>query len=96
MPAEGGVDERQAVADEALDAEGLEQGGDARDEQRGRDQPGAALDVESAGLPDDERRSDNARVHGGDVLECGGDEPRGVELLVHRVHGRDGVLGVLR
>ncbi|CAM5575812.1 hypothetical protein SFUMM280S_06914 [Streptomyces fumanus] len=26
------------------------------------------------------------------MLERGGDEPRGVELLVHRAHGRDGVL----
>ncbi len=32
--------------------------------------------VQADGLADDQRRGDDARVHGGDVLECGGDEPR--------------------
>ncbi|MCY1521851.1 hypothetical protein D9M68_566840 [compost metagenome] len=80
---------RHADADRA-DAERLDDGGDAGDQQVGVDQEGDFLARQAGGLADDQRHSDGAAVHQQHVLETHQQQLQEGETLIDRRDGSGG------
>src|SRR5690606_15350850 len=83
------VDEGQPGADPP-DAEGLQEGGEARREQAGPGEEGEVGAGQADGRADDQGRGDDARVHGGHVLQAGRRHLQRGQLLVDGVVGHCG------
>ncbi|GAA3213096.1 hypothetical protein GCM10020256_13030 [Streptomyces thermocoprophilus] len=88
------VDEGQPGAD-LPDAEGLQEGGEARGEQAGAGEEGEVGAGQADGRADDQGWGDDSRVHGGHMLEAGGGHLQRGEFLVYGVGGHGGSSGRL-